>query len=62
MDKNFKLSESRKHLVSSIKIVLISMLAIIEIIVCAQYATQYIEKGRTGDLIAVIISCVLLVT
>ncbi len=62
MDKNFKLSESRKHLVSSIKIVLISMLAIIEIIVCAQYATQYIEKGRTGDLIAVIISCMLLVT
>lgn len=62
MDKNFKLSESRKHLVSSIKIVLISMLAITEIIVCAQYATQYIEKGRTGDLIAVIISCVLLVT
>ena len=62
MDKNFKLSESRKHLVSSIKIVLISMLAIIEIIVCAQYATQYIEKGRTGDLIAVIISCVLVVT
>ena len=62
MDKNCKLSESRKHLVSSIKIVLISMLAIIEIIVCAQYATQYIEKGRTGDLIAVIISCVLLVT
>ena len=62
MDKNFKLSEIRKHLVSSIKIVLISMLAIIEIIVCAQYATQYIEKGRTGDLIAVIISCVLLVT
>ncbi len=62
MDKNFKLSESRKHLVSTIKIVLISMLAIIEIIVCAQYATQYIEKGRTGDLIAVIISCVLLVT
>ena len=62
MDKNFTLSESRKHLVSSIKIVLISMLAIIEIIVCAQYATQYIEKGRTGDLIAVIISCMLLVT
>ena len=62
MDKNFKLSESRKHLVSSIKIVLISMLAIIELIVCAQYATQYIEKGRTGDLIAVIISCMLLVT
>lgn len=62
MDKSFKLNESRKQLVNYIKIILISLLAIIEIIVCAQYATQYIENGRTADLIAVIISCVMLLT
>lgn len=61
MDKKYKLIESKKQLVNYIKVILISLLAIIEIIVCAQYATHYIENGRTGDLIAVIISCTLLI-
>lgn len=61
MDKKFKLNESRKQLVNYIKIVLICLLAIIEIIVCTQYSTQYIENGRKADLVAVIISCAMLI-
>ena len=60
MDKNVKLNESRKQLVSYIKLILVILLVVIEIIICAQYSTRYLENGRTGVLIAVIISCILL--
>ena len=60
MDKNVKLNESRKQLVGYIKLILIALLIIIEIIICAQYTTRYLENGKTGVLIAVIICCLLL--
>lgn len=61
MDKNFKLIESRKGLVSYIKLILIALIVIIEIIICAQYSTRYIENGKVSTLITVIISCIMLV-
>ncbi len=60
MDKNFKLIENRKLLVGYIKLVLYILLAVIEIIICAQYSMRYFESGNIGGLITVIISCVLL--
>ncbi|MDE7440349.1 MAG: hypothetical protein K2N23_07580 [Clostridia bacterium] len=60
MDKNFKLNENRKYLVGYIKLILIALIAVIEIIICAQYSTRYIEHGRIGALITVIISCIML--
>lgn len=60
MDKNVKLNESRKSLVAYIKLILVALLLIIEIIICAQYASRYMENGRTAVFIAVIISCILL--
>ena len=60
MDKNFKLIENRKLLVGYIKLILIAMLVIIEIIICAQYTTRYMENGKKAVLIAVIISCAVL--
>lgn len=61
MDKNFKLIESRKELVNYIKLILIALLVIVEIIICAQYSTRYMENGKVSSLITVIISCVMLV-
>ena len=61
MDKNFKLTENRKLLVGYIKLTLMSLLLIMAIIICAQYATTYIENGKTGVLVAVVVSCVFLV-
>ena len=60
MDKNFKLSESKKHLVRYIKLILIILLAIIEIVICAQYTTRYLDNGRTAVFMTVIISCFVL--
>lgn len=60
MDKNFKLTESRKLLVGYIKLILIALLVVLEIVICAQYSTRYIEDGKVTVLIAVIISCTLL--
>lgn len=57
MDKNIKLNESRKQLVGYIKFILMALLAIIEIIICAQYSTRYMENGRTVVFITVILSC-----
>lgn len=60
MDKNFKLIDSRKQLVNYIKLVLLALLVITEIIICAQYSTHYIEDGKKSVLIAVVISCAML--
>ncbi|MDE6585992.1 MAG: hypothetical protein K2K80_04870 [Clostridia bacterium] len=60
MDKNFKLIESRKLLVGYIKLILISLLVILEVVICAQYATRYIEDGKTEVLVTVVISCLVL--
>ena len=61
MDKNFKLNENKKQLVDYIKLILISLLIIMSIIICAQYATIYLEDKRIGVLIAVVLSCFFLV-
>lgn len=60
MDKNFKLIESRKKLVNYIRTVLIGLLAVIEIIICAQFGTRYTQNGGLAVLFAVIISCIAL--
>ena len=61
MDKNFKLSENRKQLVGYVKLILLSLLVIMAIIICAQYATTYMQNGKVGVLITVVISCFVLV-
>ena len=61
MDKNFKLSENRKQLVGYIKLVLVALLIIMAIIICAQYGTIYLDNGKLRSLVAVIISCSMLV-
>ena len=61
MDKNFKLTENRKLLVGYIKLTLMSLLLIMAIIISAQYATTYIENGKKGALVAVVVSCFFLV-
>ena len=57
MDKNFKLIENRKQLVEYIKFILLSLLIIMAIIICAQYATVFMQDERVGRLIAVVLSC-----
>ena len=61
MDKNFKLSEDRKQLVGYVKLILLALLVIMSIIICAQYATIYMQNSRVGVLITVVISCFALV-
>ena len=61
MDKNFKLIESRKQLVSYIKLILLALLTIMAIIICAQYATIYMQNERVGSLITVVLSCFVLI-
>ena len=61
MDKNFKLIENRKQLVGYIKLILLALLIIMAIIISAQYATIYMENGRVGVLITVVLSCFALV-
>lgn len=53
MDREFRLNENNKELVRFIKLILIAILLIIEILVCAQYATQYLEKDGWGHMIFV---------
>lgn len=61
MDKNIKLKDNHKQLVAYIKLTLIALLIIMSIIICAQYATTYMEDGRVGTLVTVVLSCVAIV-
>ena len=61
MDRNFKLIESRKQLVGYIKLILLALLTIMAIIICAQYATIYMQNGKVGSLITVVLSCFALI-
>ena len=61
MDKNFKLIENKKELVGYIKLILVALLVIMGIIISSQYATIYLENGKVGYLIAVVVSCFILV-
>ena len=60
MDKNFKLTENRKQLVDYIKLILLALVLILDIIICAQYGTVYLQNERVWFLIAVVISCFML--
>ena len=61
MDKNFKLIDNKRELVGYIKLILLSMLIIMGIIISSQYATIYMENGKVGYLVTVVISCFVLV-
>ena len=61
MDKNFKLNENKKELVRYIKLILVALLIIMGIIISSQYATIYLENEKLGYLVAVVISCFILV-
>lgn len=60
MDKKFKLNLNDKQLVKYIKLILIALLLVIEILVCAQYATVFRIKENKGELIAVVACCLAL--
>lgn len=57
MDKKFKLNLNDKQLVKYIKLILIALLLVIEILVCAQYATVYRESQKIWGIIAVAACC-----
>ena len=61
MDKNFTLNENKKELVGYIKLVLLALLIVMAIIICAQYATIYMEDGNVSVLLTVVSSCFALV-
>ena len=61
MDKNFKLIENRKQLVGYIKLILLALLIVIAIVICAQYGTTYLQNGKVGMLITVVLSSFALV-
>ena len=61
MDKKFKLNEKNQQLVGYIKLILSALLIIMAIVICSQYGTIYIENGRVGSLVAVVMSCIVLV-
>lgn len=56
MDK-YKFNLGDKQLVKYVKLILIAVLLVVEILVCAQYATSFMDKGGVWRLIAVVISC-----
>lgn len=60
MDKKFKLNLNDKQLVKYIKLILIALLLVIEILVCAQYATVFRAKENVGMLITVVACCLVL--
>ncbi len=60
MDKGFKLNFNNKQLAKYIRLILIALLLVMEILVCAQYATVYLEKGDTVRLVSVVACCFVL--
>lgn len=60
MDKQFKLNLNNPKLVEFVKLVIIALLLSLEIIILAQYITQFIENGGLVQLLLVIGSCILL--
>ena len=60
MDKQFTLNFNNKQLGRYLKLLIVLVLAVMEIFVIAQYVTLYINKGGKAQLIAVIMSCIML--
>ncbi|MDE6000780.1 MAG: sensor histidine kinase [Clostridia bacterium] len=59
MDKGFKLKVN-KQLVKYIRLILIGLLLVMEILVCAQYATVYMVTHDTAFLVSVVACCFVL--
>lgn len=60
MDNGFKININDKKVVKYFKLVLIALLLVIEILVCAQYATTYMAKGGTFKLVSLVCCCIAL--
>lgn len=60
MDKEFKLNLNDKQLVKYIKLILIALLLVIEVLVCAQFSTVYLLKENVGQLVTVVVCCLVL--
>ncbi len=50
MDKEFEININDKKAVKYLKILIITLLAVIEIIVCAQYIEMYAQNGDIARL------------
>ena len=57
MNNDFKLNLNDRLFTKYFKLILMGVLLVTEILVCAQYATQYMTAGGVGELIAVVASC-----
>ena len=62
MDKEFEININDKKAVKYLKILIITLLAVIEIIVCAQYIEMYAQNGDIARLAAVVICSAILTT
>ncbi|MDE7181787.1 MAG: sensor histidine kinase [Clostridia bacterium] len=56
-NNEFKLNINDRLFTKYFKLILMGVLLVTEILVCAQYATQYMTAGGTGELIAVVACC-----
>ena len=58
MNEEFTLKSNNKKIVEIIKLLLIIGLLVLEVIICAQYASYYIANGGIAKLVSVIVCCV----
>ena len=58
MNEELTLKSNNRKIVEIIKLLLIIGLLVLEVIICAQYASYYIANGGIAKLVSVIVCCV----
>ena len=61
MDKEFRFIENNKKLAGYIKLTIVTLLAVMEVVVIAQYVTTFMQINEVGQLIEVIVCCLSLI-
>lgn len=57
MDKQYKFHFGDKQFVKYLKLLIIGALLVVEILVCAQYATLYLATGTVWKMVSVVVCC-----
>ena len=57
MVKELKMQNNKKYIINTLKIVIVVLLAIIEIIVIAQYVSIYLENNIVAQFVVVVLCC-----